>query len=243
MQHKPCSGSLQSWVGVAHQVLLAYVPQINKSCWVPPSFLPDCTHLGSLNTRIFLLIQPGTHFQMMRPTPCFMLRWSLRSSICCYNTQMSSAKVFKKTDLPGLNFDHQWPVLCHHSFSPANACDLSHFASPSKLLQISAVKNIFFFFISPHWGSSFSSRFRGWASHWNSRQEIHPLVWVHTPVHHLTRIMIAALLHFLCYLAIYKHSWETNARMLYGCLFTPSFSLASRIHLKLKKKKTQHNKL
>lgn len=226
MQHKPCSSFLQSRVGVAHQVLLPYMPQINKSWWVPPGFLPDYTHLGSLNTRIFLLTQPGTLFQMMRPTPCFMLRWSLRSVFCCYSTQMSSAKVLRKTDLPGPNFNHQWAVLCHHSFSPVNTCDLSHFASPSKLLQISIVKNINNFFISPLWGSSFSSRFGDWASRWNSRQEMHPLESTH-----LCTVSLALWLLHYCIFCVIWPSINIAEKLMHVCCIAACLRPASLWHL------------
>lgn len=127
--HKPYSGLLQSWVGVAHQAFLLRIPQISKGWWVPPSFPPNYTHLGSLNTRVFLLTQPGTRFQMTRTTHCFMQRWRLRSAFCCNNTQMSSAKVFKKTDLLRPNFNHQWAVrviILSHQSMPVSSAILPH---------------------------------------------------------------------------------------------------------------------
>lgn len=127
--YKTYSGSLQTWVGVAHQALLPCILQISRGCWAPPSFPPNYIHSGSLNTRVFLLTQPGAHFQMTRATPCFMLRWTLRSAFCCYNTQMSSAKVFKKTDLLRPNFNHQWAVcviILSHQSMPVSSTISPH---------------------------------------------------------------------------------------------------------------------
>lgn len=177
-----------------------------KDSWVLPSFPPNYSHLGSLNTRVFLT-EPGTHNQMTRARHCFMLRWSLCSVFCWCNTQMSSAKVFKKPDLLRPNFNHQWAVcviILSHQSMPVS--------SPSKLLQISVVKNINNL-ISPHSCSS-SSSFRDWASLWNSREKFIHLF----ESKHLCTISLAQcttltlqLLHLPHYLAIWKQTWQTRA--------------------------------
>lgn len=169
-----------------------------KDSWVLPSFPPNYSHLGSLKTRVFLT-EPGTHNQMTRATRCFMLRWSLCSVFCCCNTQMSSAKVFKKPDLLRPNFNHQWAVcviILSHQSMPVS--------SPSKLLQISVVKNINNL-ISPHCCSFSSNSFRDWASLWNSKEKFIHLF----ESKHLCTISLAQWLpHSHCNCCIFHIIWQ-----------------------------------
>lgn len=117
------------------KALLPYILQTNEDSRILPTF----PRTYAINTAVFLMLS-RTHIQMTRATHCFILRWRLRLLFCCYDTQMSSAKVFKKSDLLKPNFNHQWAVwviILSHQSMPVSC----HFTSPSNLLQISVVKN------------------------------------------------------------------------------------------------------